>query len=113
MATMNDPELVIEQVLATVENIPAGRVVAYGDIADLVGTSPRRVGSIMRSHGRFVPWWRVTSHAGDVPGHLRDRAWPRWDDEGIQRKPNGRGCRIATYRADLAALAASLPELDE
>ncbi len=108
MAAM-DPELLIEQVLAAVEQVPAGRVIAYGDIADLVGTSPRRVGAIMRSHGRFVPWWRVTSSYGDVPAHLRDRAWPHWDDEGIERKANGLGCRIAEYRVDLDDLAARLP----
>ncbi len=107
-----DPELVIERVLATVEHVPAGRVVAYGDIADLVGTSPRRVGAIMRSHGRFVPWWRVTSHVGDPPTHLRQRVWPHWDDEGIERKPNGLGCRIAEYRADLDDLATRIPRLD-
>lgn len=105
-----DPELVIERVLATVEQVPAGQVIAYGDIAALVGTSPRRVGAIMRSHGRFVPWWRVTSSNGDVPAHLRDRAWPHWDDEGIERKPNGLGCRIADHRADLDELTARFPD---
>ena len=29
----------------------------------------------------------------------------RWAAEGILLKPNGRGCRIAEYRADLAALS--------
>ena len=34
-------ELTIERVLCAVECVPAGRVVSYGDIAELVGTSAR------------------------------------------------------------------------
>ncbi|MEZ5096954.1 MAG: hypothetical protein R2731_13125 [Nocardioides sp.] len=30
---------------------------------------------------------------------------PRWAEEGITWKPNGLGCRIADFRADLARLA--------
>ena len=56
-------ELTVEQVLHAVECIPAGRVVSYGDVAELVGTSARRVGAIMASAGSGVPWWRVVSAA--------------------------------------------------
>ena len=44
-------ELTIERVLCAVECVPAGRVVSYGDIAELVGTSARRVGAVMASAG--------------------------------------------------------------
>ncbi len=33
-----------------------------------------------------------------------DEVRERWAGEGILLKPNGRGCRIAEYRADLARL---------
>ena len=37
----------VDDVLAAVEALPAGAVVSYSDVAELVGTSPRRVGTIM------------------------------------------------------------------
>ena len=98
-------DLVVERVLRAVEQVPAGRVVSYGDLAELVGTGPRQVGQVMRQWGADVAWWRVTSHAGDLGGDLLSRARPHWDAEGIRVKPNGLGCRIADYRADLDRLA--------
>lgn len=98
-------ERMAELVLRAVEQVPPGRVVSYGDLAELVGTSPRHVGTIMRTHGAGVGWWRVTNHAGDPPRHLRDEVRVRWADEGISWKPNGLGCRYADFRCDLAALA--------
>lgn len=94
-------EWVVEQVLTVVDQVPRGHVVAYGDIAGIVGVSPRQVGAVMRSHGAFVTWWRVTSSYGDLPEHLLEIATPRWREEGIARKPNCRGCRIDDHRADL------------
>lgn len=96
---------VVELVLRAVEQVPRGRVVSYGDIAGLVGTGPRHVGSIMSRHGSGVTWWRVTNAYGDLPLHLVDTARGHWAEEGIGWKPNGRGCRIADHRADLVELA--------
>lgn len=98
-------DFLTERVLLAVEQIPSGRVVAYGDIGRLVGTSPRRVGAIMRGYGGEVTWWRVVGASGDPGGGLIDRAGPHWAAEGIVIKPNGRGCRMADYRADLDELA--------
>lgn len=97
-------EVMAERVLRAVELVPRGRVVSYGDLAALVGTGPRQVGSVMRHYGSNVSWWRVTNAAGDHVPHLRDAAFGRWADEGILVKKNGQGCRIADYRADLVAL---------
>lgn len=97
-------DLIVERVLRCVEAIPTGRVVSYGDIARIVGIGPRQVGAVMSAWGSDVPWWRVTSHAGDFPGELLRQARPHWTREGIVVKPNGLGCRIADYRADLTAL---------
>ena len=33
---------------------------------------------------------------------------PHWEAEAIEWKPNGLGCRISRYRADLVALADAL-----
>ena len=106
-------DFLVDRVLLAVEQIPSGRVVAYGDIARLVGTSPRRVGSIMASHGGQVTWWRVVGASGDPGGNLIGRARPHWSAEGITVKPNGLGCRIADYRADLDELVDGPTDLDE
>ncbi len=98
-------EVLAEKVLRAVELVPPGRVVSYGDLAELVGTGPRHVGAIMREYGAGVAWWRVVSAAGDPPSFKRQRVFEHWADEGILVKRNGRGCRMAEYRADLAELA--------
>nr|WP_218913035.1 MGMT family protein [Janibacter alkaliphilus] len=107
----------VERVLRAVELVPAGRVVSYGDLAALVGTGPRQVGSVMRHYGSNVAWWRVTNAAGEHVPHLREAAFARWADEGILLTHGGRGCRIADHRVDLVALerawrerVADLPE---
>lgn len=105
-----------ELVLRAAELIPPGRVASYGDLAELCGTSARHVGRIMAVYGSGVAWWRVTNSYGDLPPHLREEVAVHWAEEGITWKPNRLGCRIAVFRADLAALADAwegLPPLPE
>ncbi len=92
-----------ELVLRAVEQVPPGSVVSYGDIAELVGTSARRVGSIMASHGGEVSWWRVTNRNGELPARLLPLARKQWDREGIGH--DERRCSIATHRADLVQVS--------
>lgn len=64
----------IEAVLATVEAIPPGKVLAYGDVAELIGRGgPRSVGAVMSGHGAGVPWWRVVPASGRLAPHLAER----------------------------------------
>ncbi|NYI08139.1 alkylated DNA nucleotide flippase Atl1 [Allostreptomyces psammosilenae] len=72
-----------ELVLEVVEAIPPGRVLAYGDIAELLGRGgPRQVGRVMSRYGGGVPWWRVIRADGSPPpGHERE-ALARYRDEG-------------------------------
>lgn len=91
----------VEAVLLAVELVPTGCVVSYGDVAELVGSSPRRVGAIMAQRGAEVAWWRVTDARGALPAHLLGRAVAAWEAEGIEHA-SGR-CRIARHRADLAS----------
>ena len=104
-------ERIAELVLRAAELVPPGRVASYGDLAGLVGTSPRHVGQVMARHGSEVAWWRITSSYGDLPPHLREEAAVRWAEEGITWKPNHLGCRIDNYRVDLAALADAYDEV--
>ncbi len=93
-----------DDVVRTVRLVPAGRVVAYGDLAELFGTSPRMIGRIMATYeAEDVPWWRVVRSDGGIADHLVDRAVPHWREEGI-RAVDGR-VLISRLRADLAALA--------
>lgn len=98
-------EATTERVLRAVEQVPAGSLVSYGDIAAIVGTGARHVGSIMRHWGSNVAWWRVTNRNGDLPVHLLAEARGLWRSEGIGIKADGRGARIGDHRADLARLA--------
>lgn len=87
--------------------IPPGRVLTYGDIAELLGSGgPRQVGAAMsHSTGRDVPWWRVVRADGTLPDGLVDRAANHWAEEGI---PVYRGrIRItdARWQPDGAAFA--------
>ncbi|MBC9956370.1 MGMT family protein [Yimella sp. cx-51] len=96
-----------DQAYAIVRLVPPGRVVSYGDIADMLQLNPRSVGRFMSisQPEHELPWWRVTNSYGDPPAHLRDAVFARWADEGISLKTNGIGCRIKHYRVDLAQLA--------
>lgn len=97
-------ELVIERVLRCVEQVPAGHVASYGAIGRVCGVGPRQVGSIMRRYGSDVQWWRITNASGDLPDGLMGRASPRWKDEGIRVKENGRGCRYVDFAVEDAVL---------
>ena len=93
-----------EDVIEVVRLVPPGCVVAYGDLAELFGTSPRIIGRIMATHDAVdVPWWRVLRAAGGMTPHLRDEARGHWLEEGIGLA--GERVRIRQYRADLAVLA--------
>jgi alkylated DNA nucleotide flippase Atl1 len=106
-------ERIVELVLRAAELVPPGRVASYGDLAGLVGTSPRHVGQVMARYGSEVAWWRITSSYGDLPPHLREEAAVHWAEEGITWKPNRLGCRIEEHRADLVALADSFDAVRE
>jgi alkylated DNA nucleotide flippase Atl1 len=73
------------RVLDVAESIPAGRVMSYGDIAELLGEGgPRQVGRVMALWGGGVPWWRVVhsdgrlllGHEREALGHYRREGTP-------------------------------------
>ncbi|MFJ2257957.1 MGMT family protein [Streptomyces sp. NPDC087844] len=56
-----------ERVLDVAEQIPPGRVMTYGDVAEwLEEGGPRQVGRVMALYGGAVPWWRVVRADGAV-----------------------------------------------
>ena len=82
----------IYQVLSAVEEIPAGRVATYGQIARLTGRdrTARLVGRILSMaefYGNY-PCHRVVNHAGrTAPGFADQRR--RLEEEGVEFRANG------------------------
>lgn len=73
-----------EAVLAVVESIPVGRVLSYGDIAEMVGSGgPRQVGQVMSRYGAAVPWWRVCRTDGTPPSCHEHRALEHLRSDGV------------------------------
>ncbi|MBQ8994454.1 MAG: MGMT family protein [Oscillospiraceae bacterium] len=85
-------EELIYQVLSVVEEIPAGSVSTYGQIAALIGRekNSRLVGkvlSISDYYGRY-PCHRVVNHCGRLaPGFTEQRE--RLQQEGVTFQSNG------------------------
>lgn len=80
-----------------VESIPPGRVLAYGDIAEFLGTGgPRQVGAVLSRDGGGVPWWRVVHADGSAPPGKADLARRQWLAEGTSLR---RGERVDMDRA--------------
>ena len=81
-----------ERVLGVAENIPPGRVMSYGDIAEYLGEKgPRQVGRVMALWGGGVAWWRVIHADGSfLAGHERE-ALGRYLDEGTPLRRPGYG----------------------
>lgn len=88
----NSPEFkpIYKQIYAVVEQIPAGCVATYGQIAHIVGCStPRMVGYAMAGlpQGSDVPWHRVINSAGKISPRgsalSTDVQRQRLEDEGI------------------------------
>lgn len=86
-----------EQVLALVAQIPAGRVMTYGQLALLCGNSKaaREVGYIMHGllEGSDLPWQRVINAQGRVSTNkvgFGDLQRDLLSEEGIQFDGSGR-----------------------
>jgi alkylated DNA nucleotide flippase Atl1 len=84
----------VEAVLELVDEVPAGRVTTYGDLARAVGTGgPRQVARVMPLHGYAVAWWRVvhadgrpaTCHGGTAVDRLREDGVPLTSRGRVER----------------------------
>ena len=87
-----NPE-VIKLVLAIVDEIPAGRVATYGQIACLIGRpkNARLVGKILSQselHGGKHPCHRVVNATGRLAPGWEEQAHLLWA-EGVDLKANG------------------------
>jgi len=72
-----------DAVLEVADTIPAGQVLAYGDIAEILGEGgPRQVGAVMSRYGSLTRWWRVIRASGEPPPGLEDEAIEHYRAEG-------------------------------
>ena len=73
-STGPEPTPYAREVLDVVDRIPPGRVLTYGDVAELHGRGTgRTVGTVLAHHGREVPWQRVVQASGrPAEPHLQE-----------------------------------------
>ncbi|MGK5732467.1 MGMT family protein [Streptomyces sp. URMC 124] len=92
-----------ERVLAVAEQIPPGRVMTYGDVAEWLGEGgPRQVGRVMALYGGPVPWWRVVRADGVLlPGHEL-RALAHYREEGTPLREAARSAEGHVPRIAMA-----------
>lgn len=91
MKRVLDDRLIYE-ILSVVEEIPAGRVASYGQIAKLIGreNNARLVGKVLSDAERYgsYPCHRVVNHAGrTAPGWVEQR--PLLEAEGVSFRADG------------------------
>jgi methylated-DNA-protein-cysteine methyltransferase-like protein len=83
-----------ERVYAVVSRIPRGRVLTYGDVAELAGRprAAREVGWIAHRGPSHLPWQRVVNrHGGLASGYEGGRQAHRraLERDGVQVRPDG------------------------
>lgn len=93
-----------ERVYEIVRQIPAGKVMTYGQIAEILGEgyTPRTVGYVLHaSDSEGLPWQRVINSQGacstgrlTMPANLQQQML---EAEGVKFDEKGR-CDLAEYR---------------
>jgi alkylated DNA nucleotide flippase Atl1 len=69
--------------------IPVGKVLTYGDIAELLEQGgPRQIGAVMAAHAGGIPWWRVVNASGLLPPRLRGEAAAHYSEEATPYDPS-------------------------
>lgn len=99
---MTDAQEYAEAVLDLVGQIPAGRAMTYGLIAEIVAESlhrggPRQVGTVLARSGGSVSWWRVVNASGAPPAHHLSEALAALRAEACPLTKDGR--RVDLRRA--------------
>jgi alkylated DNA nucleotide flippase Atl1 len=91
-----------EKVLDTVDLIPPGRVMTYGDVAEWLGEGgPRQVGRVMAQYGSVVPWWRVVRSDGVLLAGHELRALAAYRAEGTPLRTVGPAAEGHVPRLDM------------
>lgn len=101
MATNTDNDY-RERVFRVVRSIPRGRVMTYGQIAEILGEgyTARTVGFVMHSSNDKTPWHRVINAQGGCSTRglvlPHDKQQRMLEAEGVSFNERGR-CELQTY----------------
>jgi methylated-DNA-protein-cysteine methyltransferase-like protein len=101
--TADEPEGYRERVYELVRRIPAGRVMTYGQIADILGAgyTARTVGYVMHGPPADVPWQRVINSQGGCSTTRfllpPDKQQRMLETEGVKFDDKSR-CNLKKYR---------------
>lgn len=88
-----------QRILDCIEQIPAGKVMTYGDVAEFTGTrSARMVGRVLALDGGTVPWHRVLRADGSLAEHLYTEQRQRLLAEGVRFR--GDRVDLSSFRWD-------------
>lgn len=91
-----------DRVYEIVRRIPRGRVMTYGQLAEILGEgyTPRTVGFVMHGSNEKIPWHRVINAQGACStGRVvlpHDKQQRMLEAEGIKFDKRGR-CDLETY----------------
>jgi methylated-DNA-protein-cysteine methyltransferase related protein len=91
-----------ERVFRVVRSIPRGRVMTYGQIAEILGEgyTPRTVGFVMHSSNDKTPWHRVINAQGGCSTRglvlPHDKQQRMLEAEGVSFNDRGR-CELQKY----------------
>ena len=89
-----EPSAYSREVLDAVAQVPRGKVVSYGDVAELMGRgTARTVGAVMSRHGHEVAWHRVVQASGRPAEPMVQEAL---------RLLAAEGCPVVGERVDMA-----------
>lgn len=100
--TGNTDDRYRERVFRIVRAIPRGRVMTYGQIAEILGEgyTPRTVGFVMHSSDDKTPWHRVVNAQGGCSTRgivlPHDKQQRMLENEGIIFNERGR-CQLQEY----------------
>jgi len=91
-----------DAVLTVVEEIPPGRVMSYGAIAEVVRerggvATARTVGTVMSRYGGAVCWYRVVNSVGRLPPGHEARARALLAAEGVPFRGDRVDLRVAEW----------------
>ena len=88
----------VERILTLIQQVPAGCVATYGQIAKLAGIpkNSRQVGSVLKKlpTGSGVPWYRIVNSKGEISDRKNESSQNiqrmALEEEGVSFDNNGR-----------------------